>query len=184
MSVLGLELGQVQDDYARRALEQIAMRFATVAQLGKGGNGVKQPISRAYDFGAARLMAVGSYAELTSNLRLTINATAGNYVRLFLTGQAEHSQGGVNYYATHVYDLTAGFILPSACTYMVKRTYYAGQNETFLFETLLPVGNSGAAGYILPGPRTLTVYASTGVANCNARNDQVPMLFTAQEIVQ
>jgi hypothetical protein len=267
---LQLELGQVRDDYARRALEQLSMQFPvsggagtpgppgeqgpagpeqymratrsadmplstgidttvvcnnpsatcaatvrllagdtvymtayqdsgvtlqfsaaalTVAKVGPGPQGPqgpqgKQTISRGVDFGTLRTLTVGSYAEINTALRIAINCTLGNYVRLSLTGLLEHSAVAPQFIVFQVFDVTGGALLPNSCTYAVWRSAAASAGTTFTWETVLPVASSGASGYVLPGPRTLTMYAQTGVANAYARNDSVPLVFVAQELQQ
>jgi hypothetical protein len=145
----------------------------------------KNVIARSGDSGALRTVnAGGSYAEVTTSLRLAVNFTLGNYVRFTITGQWEHSLATAQYFGLHIYDLTAGANLPSNSSYFIARSYAAGAGLSFVADVVLPVASSGSGGYVQPGARTLTVVATTGNATCNLRNDVVPMVFTAQELVQ
>jgi hypothetical protein len=168
---------------------QFSAAALTVAKVGPGPQGPqgpqgKQTISRAVDFGTLRTLTVGSYAEINTALRIAINCTLGNYVRLSLTGLLEHSAVAPQFIVFQVFDVTGGALLPNSCTYAVWRSAAASAGTTFTWETVLPVASSGASGYVLPGPRTLTMYAQTGVANAYARNDSVPLVFVAQELQQ
>ena len=166
------------------------IRFSTTdsafptGPTGPQGPAGKNVISRGVDSGAIRQAVVGSYGEVNSALRIAVNFTLGNFVRFTVTGQWEHSAAGAQYFALHIYDVTAGAILPANCTYFVARSFNASQNVTYVADFVVPVATSGVAGFVQPGARTLTVYASTGVANCNLRNDTSPMVFTAQELQQ
>jgi hypothetical protein len=46
------------------------------------------------------------------------------------------------------------------------------------------VASSGAAGYVQPGARTLTIQALTDASTGYFRNDTSPMVFTAEELQQ